>query len=88
MKPQTQHEWGTRVSLDFFLGGAGAGLIGSYLLSAMLTGRHALRSGVLVVGVVLVVAGAVLLASELDGQPTRRARFSTQAPRGWREARS
>ncbi len=82
MKPQAQREWGTRVSLDFFLGGAGAGLIGSYLLAARLAGLPALHFGVLAAGAILVIAGAALLASEL-GRPANAARSFLKAGSSW-----
>jgi len=82
MKPQAQKEWGTRVSLDFFLGGAGAGLIGAYLLAALLAGQRRLSLGILITGVVLVIFGALLLASEL-GRPANAVRSFLNAGTSW-----
>lgn len=82
MKPQAQKEWGIRVSLDFFLGGAGAGLIGAYLLAALLAGQQRLSLGILIAGVVLVMLGAVLLATEL-GRPVNAVRSFLNAGTSW-----
>jgi formate-dependent nitrite reductase membrane component NrfD len=82
MKPQAQKEWGTRVALDFFLGGAGAGLIGVYLLAALLAGNRALNFTMLIGGAVLVIAGALLLASEL-GRPVNARRSFLNAGTSW-----
>jgi formate-dependent nitrite reductase membrane component NrfD len=82
MKPQAQREWGIRVALDFFLGGAGAGLISVYLLAALLAGRRPLSIGVLATGAVLVIAGAILLASEL-GRPANAVRSFFNAGTSW-----
>ena len=50
MSPRLQAEWGARVSLDLFFGGAGAGLLGSYLLIAARDGYRGLSVTVIATG--------------------------------------
>lgn len=69
MHPQRQTEWGIRVALDFFFGGAGAGLLCVYLLFSGWVNRYAgLSWQVLCIAGCLVLLGLLLLASEL-GRP-------------------
>ena len=82
MSPRLQAEWGARVSLDFFFGGAGAGLLGSYLLIAARDGYRGLSVAVIVTGVVLVLLGLLLLASEL-GRPANALRSMANPGSSW-----
>ena len=82
MSPRLQAEWGARVSLDFFFGGAGAGLLGSYLLIAARDGYRGLSVAVIATGVVLVLLGLLLLASEL-GRPANALRSMENPGTSW-----
>jgi formate-dependent nitrite reductase membrane component NrfD len=82
MSPRLQAEWGARVSLDLFFGGAGAGLLGTYLLIAARDGYRGLSVAVLVTGVVLVLLGLLLLASEL-GRPAKGLRSMANRGTSW-----
>jgi formate-dependent nitrite reductase membrane component NrfD len=82
MSPRLQAEWGVRVSLDLFLGGAGAGLLGSYLLIAARDGYRGLSVTVLATGVFLVLLGLLLLASEL-GRPAKALRSMANRGTSW-----
>ena len=82
MSPRLQAEWGARVSLDFFFGGAGAGLLGSYLLIAARDGYRGLSVAVIATGVVLVLLGLLLLASEL-GRPAKALRSMANPGTSW-----
>jgi len=82
MSPRLQAEWGARVSLDFFFGGAGAGLLGSYLLIAARNGYRGLSVAVIATGVVLVLLGLLLLASEL-GRPAKALRSMANPGTSW-----
>ena len=73
MSPRLQAEWGARVSLDLFFGGAGAGLLGSYLLIAARNGYRGLSVVVIAAGVAFVLLGLLLLASEM-GRPANALR--------------
>jgi protein NrfD len=82
MSPRLQAEWGARVSLDFFFGGAGAGLLGSYLLIAARDGYRGLSVAVIATGVALVMLGLLLLASEL-GRPANALRTMANCGTSW-----
>jgi formate-dependent nitrite reductase membrane component NrfD len=82
MSPRLQAEWGARVSLDFFFGGAGAGLLGSYLLIAARDGYRGLSVAVIATGVALVLLGLLLLASEL-GRPANALRSMANPGTSW-----
>jgi len=82
MSPRLQAEWGARVSLDFFFGGAGAGLLGSYLLIAARNGYRGLSVAVIATGVALVLLGLLLLASEL-GRPAKALRSMANPGTSW-----
>jgi formate-dependent nitrite reductase membrane component NrfD len=82
MSPRLQAEWGARVSLDFFFGGAGAGLLGSYLLIAARNGYRGLSVAVIATGVALVLLGLLLLASEL-GRPANALRSMENPGTSW-----
>ena len=82
MSPRLQAEWGARVSLDFFFGGAGAGLLGSYLLIAARDGYRGLSVAVIATGVALVLLGLLLLASEL-GRPAKALRSMANPGTSW-----
>lgn len=82
MSPRLQAEWGTRVSLDLFFGGAGAGLLGSYLLIAARDGYDGLSVTVIVAGVALVLLGLLLLATEL-GRPAKGLRSMANRGSSW-----
>jgi formate-dependent nitrite reductase membrane component NrfD len=82
MSPRLQAEWGARVSLDFFFGGAGAGLLGSYLLIAARNGYRGLSVAVIATGVALVLLGLLLLASEL-GRPANALRSMANPGTSW-----
>ena len=82
MSPRLPAEWGTRVSLDLFFGGAGAGLLGSYLLIAARDGYDGLSVTVIVAGVALVLLGLLLLASEL-GRPAKGLRSMANRGSSW-----
>lgn len=82
MSPRLQTEWGARVSLDLFFGGAGAGLLGSYLLIAARDGYRGLSAAVIAIGVAFVVLGLFLLASEL-GRPVKGLRSMANLGSSW-----
>ncbi len=82
MSPRLPAEWGTRVSLDLFFGGTGAGLLGSYLLIAARDGYDGLSVAVIVAGVALVLLGLLLLASEL-GRPAKGLRSMANRGSSW-----
>jgi protein NrfD len=82
MNAQPQAEWGTRVALDFFLGGAGAGLLGVYLISRWLSGIEELSVKIVLCGALLVVAGLCLLLSEL-GRPANALRSMKNLKTSW-----
>ncbi len=82
MNPQAQTEWGTRVSLDFFLGGAGSGLLGVYLVAHLLTGIHGQSVKIIVTGIALVLAGLLILLSEL-GRPANVMKSTKNTATSW-----
>jgi len=70
VRPIAQKEWGTRVALDFYLGGAGAGLTGAYVVAAdVFDGPTKANLGPLLTGLALIVIGLLLVISEL-GRPS------------------
>ena len=68
MKPFKQNEFGKRVAADFFLSGTGSSMYIVYFLSALIAGFK-LNSAILLAGPALILAGLVLLFSEL-GKPS------------------
>ncbi len=68
MKPFKQNEFGKRVAADFFLSGTGSSMYIVYFLSALIAGFK-LNSAILLAGPVLILAGLVILFSEL-GKPS------------------
>jgi len=82
MSRHLQAEWGMRVSLDLFFGGAGAGLLGCYLPLAARDEYRGLSMPVIVAGVALVLLGLLLLASEL-GRPANGLRSLVNRESSW-----
>jgi formate-dependent nitrite reductase membrane component NrfD len=82
MQQRPQTEWGVRVTLDFFLGGAGAGLLGTYLIVGGLDGLNKLSLKIIGAGGFLILAGLLLLASEL-GHPSRSTRSFANFKTSW-----
>lgn len=82
-EPYPQEEWGARVAVDFFLGGAGSGLAAFYLLNLSAFGEnYGLGLFVSVLSVVFILAGLALLASEL-GQPSYLWRSMARIRKSW-----
>ena len=82
-EPYAQKEWGTRVALDFFLGGTGAGLVAFYIVNLFAFGEdYSLGAYLALLSAALVFAGLALLASEL-GRPSNLWRSVTGFRRSW-----
>ena len=82
-EPYPQREWGVRVALDFFLGGAGSALAAFYLLNlAAFGGSTELGVYVSALSLVLVLGGLTLLASEL-GRLSNFWRSMTKVGTSW-----
>lgn len=82
-EPYPQEEWGARVAIDFFLGGAGSGLVAFYLLNLSAFGEnYGLGLFVSVLSLVFILAGLALLASEL-GQPSYLWRSMARIRKSW-----
>ncbi len=82
-EPYPQEEWGTRVALDFFLGGTGSGLAALYLINLIAFGESRdLGVGVSAFSALLVLSGVALLGSEL-GRPSNLWRSAARFRTSW-----
>jgi formate-dependent nitrite reductase membrane component NrfD len=68
LRPYLQEEWGLRVALDFCLGGAGAGLMGTCVVAGFIYGESGAYVAPLLIGLALLVAGLLVLLADL-GRP-------------------